>query len=56
MKCKFNKRKGVSNLKVKVWDYIILLITFKYFDSITQNDRQIEDGDINYRIQVRWLK
>lgn len=56
MKCKFNKRKYVSNLEVKVRDHVILQVTqFKYLGSIIQNDREIE-GDVNHQIQVGWLK
>lgn len=43
MECKFNKRRRVSNLEVKVGDHIILQVTqFKYFGFIIQNDRGIK--------------
>jgi hypothetical protein len=40
---------------VKVGDHIIPQVTyFKYLGSIVQNDGEV--GDVNHRIQARWLK
>lgn len=56
LKCKFSKRKSVSNLVVKVGDHILSEVTqLKYLRSIVQNNGEIEGG-INHRIQARWLK
>lgn len=52
MRCKFNKKRSVSNLEVKVGDHIIPQVTqFKYLGFVIQNDGEIE-GDVNNRIQV----
>ncbi|KAL5161290.1 LINE-1 retrotransposable element ORF2 protein [Glycine soja] len=56
MKCKFNKRRRVSNSEVKIGDHIIPQVTrFKYLGSIIQDDGEIE-GDGNHRIQAGWIK
>jgi hypothetical protein len=40
---------------VRVGDHIIPQVTyFKYLGSIVQNDGEV--GDVNHRIQARWLK
>ena len=55
MEYKFGKRCTISNLKVKIGDNTIPQVTsFKYLDSIIQNDGKIE-GDINHSIQDGWL-
>ncbi|KAL5172393.1 hypothetical protein HKD37_16G045160 [Glycine soja] len=56
MECKFNKRRRVSNLEVKIGDHIIPQVTqFKYLGSVIQDDGEIE-GDVNHRIQAGWMK
>ncbi|RZB81212.1 LINE-1 retrotransposable element ORF2 protein isoform B [Glycine soja] len=56
MKCKFNKRRRVSNSEVKIGDHIIPQVTrFKYLGSVIQDDGEIE-GDVNHRIQAGWMK
>ncbi|KAL5130219.1 THO complex subunit 4A [Glycine soja] len=56
MECKFNKRRRVSNLEVKIGDHIIPQVTrFKYLGSVIQDDGKIE-GDVNHRIQAGWMK
>ncbi|KAL5188110.1 hypothetical protein HKD37_05G013655 [Glycine soja] len=56
MECKFNKRRRVSNSKVKIGDHIIPQVTrFKYLGSVIQDDGEME-GDVNHRIQVGWMK
>ncbi|KAL5195585.1 LINE-1 retrotransposable element ORF2 protein [Glycine soja] len=56
MKCKFNKRRRVSNSEVKIRDHIIPQVTqFKYLGSVIQDDGEIE-GDVNHRIQAGWMK
>ncbi|KAH1216587.1 hypothetical protein HKD37_13G036043 [Glycine soja] len=56
MKCKFNKRRRVSNSEVKIGDHIIPQVTrFKYLGSVIQDDGEIE-GDVNRRIQAGWMK
>ncbi|KAL5190235.1 LINE-1 retrotransposable element ORF2 protein [Glycine soja] len=56
MKCKFNKRRRVSNSEVKIGDHIIPQVTrFKYLGSVIQDDGEI-DGDVNHRIQAGWMK
>lgn len=56
MKYKFNKRRSVSNLEVKVGDHVIHQVTrFIYLGSVIQNDGEIE-GDVNHQIQADRLK
>ncbi|KAL5195329.1 putative serine/threonine-protein kinase [Glycine soja] len=56
MKCKFNKRRRVSNSEVKIGDHIIPQVTrFKYLGFVIQYDGEIE-GDVNHRIQAGWMK
>lgn len=53
MKCKFNKRRNIFNIKVKVGDHIIPQVTrFKYHKYVIQNNGEIK-GDVNHRIQAR---
>lgn len=47
MECKFNKRRDVSNIDVKVGDHIISQVTrFKYLGSVIQNGKV--EGDVNH--------
>lgn len=42
MECKFNKIKNISNLEVKVGEYIIPQVTgFKYLWSVIKNEGKI---------------
>lgn len=43
MEVKFNKRINISNIEVKVGDYIIPKVTqFKFLRPVIQNDGEIE--------------
>lgn len=56
MECKFNKRRSVANLEVKVGENIIAQVTrFKYFGSVIPNDGE-RKGDVNDQIQAGWMK
>ena len=56
MKCKFNKRRRVSNSEVKIGDHIIPQVTrFKYLGSVIQDEGESE-GEVKHRIPAGWVK
>ena len=53
MECKFRSRHANSSLGVEIRDHNMPQVT-EYAGFIIQNHQEIED--VNYRIQVRWMK
>ncbi|KAM1720706.1 hypothetical protein ACFX12_022337 [Malus domestica] len=56
MKCKFIANEGQNELGVRIGDKEIPKSNrFRYLGSILQKHREL-DGDLNHRIQARWMK